>query len=311
MGTDVETKVNYTIVGLFVILLFAALVAGILWLSGGAQYRKSYDTYLVYMNESVAGLNLNAPVKYRGVEVGRVKRISLDQGERVRLELDVERGTPIKENTAAILKVQGLTGIAQIELTGGTRDAKPLVAKPGEELPVINSVPSLLTRLDTAVTDLLASFSRVSQSIDSVLDADNRRTFKRLLADMATLSGALAARKDAIDAGVLNAARTAENTAKASAELPRLIERVSRSAEALEKMAGDATRTSMAVRKTMHGVDQAAEAMVPELEQTLGEMRELSMTLKQVSEEVGRNPNMLLLGREPAAPGPGEERRGQ
>ncbi|MDP2786291.1 MAG: MCE family protein, partial [Sulfurimicrobium sp.] len=61
-----ETKVNYTIVGLFVILLFAALVAGILWLSGGAQYRKTYDTYLAYMNESVSGLNLNAPVKYRG-----------------------------------------------------------------------------------------------------------------------------------------------------------------------------------------------------------------------------------------------------
>lgn len=306
MGSGVETKVNYTIVGLFVILLFAALVAGILWLSGGAQYRKTYDTYLVYMDESVAGLNLNAPVKYRGVEVGRVKRISLDQGERVRLELDIERGTPIKENTAAILKVQGLTGIAQIELTGGTRDARPLVARPGEEPPVIKTMPSLLTRLDTAVSDSIAGFNRVAQRIDAVLDEDNQRAFKQLMADMAKLSATLAARRDVIDAGLRDAASAAGNTAKASADLPHLIERISRSAAALEKMAGDASRASVAIRKTMIGVDQAAEGMVPELEQTLAEMRELSASLKRVSEDVGRNPNMLLLGREPAMPGPGE-----
>lgn len=306
MGSDVETKVNYTIVGLFVIVLFTALVAGILWLSGGAQYRKTYDTYLVYMNESVAGLNLNAPVKYRGVEVGRVKRISLDQGERVRLELDIERGTPIKENTAAVLKVQGLTGIAQIELTGGTRDARPLVVRPGEEPPVIKTMPSLLTRLDTAVSDSIAGFNRVAQRIDAVLDEENQRAFKRLMADMATLSGTLAARKDVIDAGLRDAASTAGNTAKASADLPRLIERISKSAEALEKMAGDASRASVAVRKTMTGVDQAANGVVPELELTLLEMRELSASLKRISEEIGRHPNMLLLGRESAAPGPGE-----
>lgn len=306
MGTDVETKVNYTIVGLFVILLFVALVAGILWLSGGAQYRKTYDHYLVYMNESVAGLNLNAPVKYRGVDVGRVKRISLDQGERVRLELDIERGTPIKENTTAVLKVQGLTGIAQIELTGGTRNAQPLTAKPGETLPVINTAPSLLMRLDTAVSESVDGFNRVARHLDAVLDQDNQRAFKQLLADMAMLSGTLAARKSEIDAGVVNAAQASENVVKASTDLPRLIERVSRSAEALEKMAGDASRASVAVRKTMNGVDQAAETMMPELEQTLTEMRELSATLKQMSEEVGRHPNMLLLGREPAVPGPGE-----
>ena len=305
-----ETKVNHTIVGLFVVLLSTALVAGILWLSGSAEYRKKYDIYLAYMNESVSGLNLNAPVKYRGVEVGRVKRISLDQGERVRLELEIERGTPIKESTIAVLRVQGLTGIAQVELAGNNRDAPTLKAKPGEKYPVIKTGPSLLMRLDTAVTDLLSSLNRVSTSINSVLDADNRRAFKQLVADMATLSGTLAARKDSIDATLQGMAHIADNSAKASADLPRLMERVAKSAESLEKMAGDASRASASVRKTMGGVDggltQVTDTVVPELDQTLGEMRELSASLKRVSEEVGRNPNMLLLGKQPAAPGPGE-----
>ncbi len=310
MGSNVETKVNYTIVGLFVILLTIALVAGILWLSGSAKYRKTYDTYLAYMSESVSGLNLNAPVKYRGVEVGRVKRISLEYGELVRLELEIERGTPIKENTIAVLRVQGLTGIAQVELAGGNRDAASLKAKPGEEYPVIKTGPSLLTRLDTAVTDLLSSLNRISNSINAVLDDDNRRAFKSLVADMATLSATLAARKDSIDASMQGVARTMENTARASAELPRLIERVGKSAEALEKMAVDTSRASLAVRKTMVGVDgslnQVADSVTPELERTLGEMRELSASLKRVGEEVERNPNILLLGKQPAAPGPGE-----
>ena len=305
-----ETKVNYTIVGLFVVLLSAALVAGILWLSGSAEYRKTYDIYLAYMNESVSGLNLNAPVKYRGVEVGRVKRISLDQGERVRLELQIERGTPIKENTIAVLRVQGLTGIAQVELAGNNRDAPPLKAKPGEEYPVIKTGPSLLTRMDTAVTDLLSSLNRVSNSINAVLDDDNRRAFKKLVADMATLSATLAARKGSIDATLQGMARSADNTAKASAELPQLMERMAKSAAALEKMAGDASRASVSVRKTMSGVDgglvQVTDKVVPELDQTLSEMHELSASLKRLSEEVGRNPNMLLLGKQPAAPGPGE-----
>lgn len=302
-----ETKVNHTIVGLFVVVLTTALVAGILWLSGSGEYRKKYDVYLAYMNESVSGLNLNAPVKYRGVEVGRVKRISLDQGERVRLELEIERGTPIRENTIAVLRVQGLTGIAQVELAGNNRDAPTLTAKPGEKYPVIKTGPSLLTRMDTAVTDLLSSLNRVSNSINAVLDEDNRRAFKSLVADMATLSATLAARKDSIDATMQGMARTADNAAKASADLPRLMERVSKSAEALERMAGDASRASISVRKMMDGgMAEAADTVVPELDQTLGEMRELSVSIKRLSEEVGRNPNMLLLGKQPAAPGPGE-----
>lgn len=305
-----ETKVNYTIVGLFVVLLFGALVAGILWLSGAAQYRKHYDTYLAYMKESVAGLNLNAPVKYRGVEVGRVKRISLDHGERVRLELDIEHDTPIKENTVAVLRVQGLTGIAQVELSGGSREAPDLKAKSGEKYPVIKTGPSLLMRLDTAVTDLLSSLNRVSVGLSAVLDEDNRRAFRSMMADMATLTATLAARKEAIDASMQGAARTMDNTAKASAELPQLIERMSKSAAALEKMANDTSRASVAVNKTVKdvsgGVTQIVEGVVPELESAVVEMRELSASLKRVSEEVERSPNMLLLGKQPVERGPGE-----
>ncbi|MHB8426113.1 MAG: MlaD family protein, partial [Gammaproteobacteria bacterium] len=118
-----ETKVNYVAVGIFVLLLGTALIGGVLWISSGTAYRAAYDTYLTYMNESVSGLSVSAPVRYRGVEVGRVRRIALapNDPEQVELTLDIERGTPVSQDTVATLRTQGLTGIAFVDLSGGSR----------------------------------------------------------------------------------------------------------------------------------------------------------------------------------------------
>ena len=128
-----EAKVNFAVVGVFVLVLGPALIAGVLWFTSGKYYRKNYEIYQTYMTESVSGLNLDAPVRYRGVDVGRVRRIALAPGnvEQVQLTLDIDRGTPVKEDTIAVLQTQGLTGIAYVELTGGSRDLPSAGAQPG------------------------------------------------------------------------------------------------------------------------------------------------------------------------------------
>ena len=86
-----ERQVNYAVVGLFVILLGAAWLAISLWLALG-DFGTNYTRYHVFMNESVSGLHLDAPVKYRGVEIGRVRDIGLNPlvPEQVQLTLDIE-----------------------------------------------------------------------------------------------------------------------------------------------------------------------------------------------------------------------------
>jgi phospholipid/cholesterol/gamma-HCH transport system substrate-binding protein len=85
--------VNYAIVGAFVLVLGAVLIAGLLWLASGGMLQKRYDLYLAIEDESVAGLNVNAPVKYSGVDVGKVRNIHLDPGnpQRVILLFAIER----------------------------------------------------------------------------------------------------------------------------------------------------------------------------------------------------------------------------
>lgn len=150
-----EEKVNFAVVGVFVLVLGTVFIGVVLWLSGGKAYSRSYEIYRIYMEESVSGLNLNAPVRYRGVEVGRVKKIALTPGnvEKVQITLSIEKDTPVKTDTVAILQTQGLTGIAYVELQGGSRDAPALEAQAGEIYPVINTGPSLRMRLEDSLVD--------------------------------------------------------------------------------------------------------------------------------------------------------------
>ena len=209
---------NYAVVGAFVLVLGGALIAGVLWLASGVAFQTKYDMYLAIEEESVSGLNLNAPVKYNGVEVGKVKSIQLDpqNPEHVRLIFAIERGTPIKEDTVAVLKTQGLTGIAYVELGGGSRDAPPLHATSPEQYPMIRTKPSLSARLENVLTSVLAKLDRTSSNIDAILSDENRLAFKNALADIAVVSRTFAARRDTLDKSITSASRTLDNSARVS-----------------------------------------------------------------------------------------------
>ncbi|MDO8703661.1 MAG: MlaD family protein [Sulfuricaulis sp.] len=303
-----EEKVNFVVVGAFVLILSTALIGGVLWLSSGKSYRKVYDVYQTYMKESVAGLNLNAPVRYRGVEVGRVQKIMLAPGnvEQVQLTLSIERGTPVKVDTVAVLQVQGLTGLASVELTGGGRDSPALKAQADEKYPVIKTGPSLMTRLDSAVTALLTNLNRTSESFNAMMNEDNRRAVKNTLKDIETLSRTLASRSAMIDASLTNAASTMENTARLTNELPLLAQRIQRSADAFDRMANELALAGTSAKSTLDNTRQFTSETLPEVHQLTIELRDLTGSLRRFSDELEQNPSMLLYGKPAAQRGPGE-----
>jgi phospholipid/cholesterol/gamma-HCH transport system substrate-binding protein len=303
-----EEKVNFAVVGLFVLVLSAALIGGVLWLSSGNSYSTSYDIYQTYTRDSVAGLNLNAPVRYRGVEVGRVSKIALapNNVEQVQLTLAIEHGTPVKVDTLAVLQTQGLTGLAFVELTGGSRDAPVLITQNNDKYPVIKSGPSLMTRLDSAITSLLTNLNRSSENLNDLMDEENRRAFKHALADITIFSRTLAARSAMIDTSLDNAARTMANTARFSEELPQLAQRVQRSADTFDHMANDLARAAASASGTLDGTQQFSSETLPEVHQLVMELRELTNSLRRFSSEVEQSPSVLLYGKPAAKRGPGE-----
>ena len=303
---------NYALVGAFVLALSAVLIAGVLWLASGGAFQKKYDLYLAIEDESVAGLNLNAPVKYSGVDVGKVRQIHLDPNnpERVILLFAIERGTPIKEDTVAVLKTQGLTGIAYVELSGGARDAPLLRATAGNEYPVIRTKPSLSARLENVLSTVLAKLDSTSSTISALLSEENRAAFTSALADISAVARTIAARKSTLDAGLASAARTFENTSRATAQLGPALDRIGRSADAVEKMGNEVALAGASAGKTVDAVGTDVKRFtaetLPELERLLGEMGVLASSLRRLSEKIEGSPGGLLLGRRPVQPGPGE-----
>ena len=319
-----EPKVNYTVVGAFVVLLGAAVLAGVLWL-GKTDLRDAHDRYDAYMRESVAGLSVDSTVKYRGVDVGRVKAIALnpDNPEEVRLSLDILRGTPIKADTIAVLETQGLTGLATINLTGGSRDASPLQAAPGQEYPVIKTGPSLFFRLDEAIsrllsekglTKLLADLDQLAKAASDVVDEENRVRLKQTLRDLSDVAQAVASHKEQLDRGLTGAERSAENLAKMTGALdeqvPVLLAHINRSAAALQKLTDELATTSKAVgtliNDTKPEIEQFSRQTLPETAALVSELRQLTGTLNRVARDLEREPNALVFGRSSPRRGPGE-----
>lgn len=280
-----ETKVSYSLVGVFVLGLGAILIAGALWLASGGAWQKNYSTFWAIANESVAGLNLNAPVKYNGVDVGKVRRIDLDHTnpERVILSFAIEDGTPIKEDTIAVLKTQGLTGITYVELSGGSRDSPPLRTVAPNLYPVIQTKPSLSARLENVLTQVLGKLDSTSSNINSILSAENQTSFKNILS----------------------------NTAQATAQLGPLIDRVGRSADSVRKMGDDVSKAGASASKAADGLGAGVQRLgsetLPEIEHLLGELGSLTGSLKRLSEQTTRDPSGLLFGRTPVPNGPGEQ----
>lgn len=307
-----ETKVNYVAVGVFVLILGAVLVCGGLWLASGGAFQKQYDLYRAIEDESVAGLNLNAPVKYNGVDVGKVREIHLDPAnpDRVLLLFAIEHGTPIKEDTVAVLKTQGLTGIAYVELSGGSGNSPLLRSTAQREYPVIRTKPSLAARLENVLTSVLAKLDSTSNNINALLSDENRVAFKNTLADLSAVAHTLAARRQTLDSGIANAARTFDNGARVTAQLGPVIDRIGSSASAIEKMANEAERTSASAGRTVDAVGADVKRLtaeiLPEAERLLGEISVLAGSLRRLSEKIEGSPGGLLLGRRPVPPGPGE-----
>jgi phospholipid/cholesterol/gamma-HCH transport system substrate-binding protein len=299
------------LVGLFVLALGGALVAGILWLSSG-RLGQVYDEYVVYMEESVSGLRPDSTVNYYGVSVGRVRDIQLGTSHprRVRLLLQLDAGTPVKQDTVATLETQGLTGLAYINLRGGSADAPLLTAPEGEQWPVIASEPSIWGRLDQSLAELADNMIEGSAKLNRLLSDENQTLITQSLRALMSLTAELAGRTTDLTQAIQDLGETLHHSKLASARLPELAQRFSDTAEALQAMTEEISRSASSVRQTVASGGQDFRDMTARtgarLQYTLDEMRLAAEQFRHLGEQLERDPQVLLRGQAPPPPGPGE-----
>jgi phospholipid/cholesterol/gamma-HCH transport system substrate-binding protein len=306
-----EKKINYAMVGLFVIVLGATWLAISLWLALG-DFSTQYTRYHAYMDESVSGLYLDAPVKYRGVEIGKVRDIKLNPTVpgQVQLALDIESEVPIKEDTIAVLTVQGMTGIAFVDLTGGSLASAPLEAEDDQFYPVIQSGPSFFSRLDMSGTKLIGNLNILANALAKVLDAEGTQTLREILDNINSITAAFANRQAELEQSIISASKLLENGAVVSEQLAPVLSQLDATARSFEEMAVTVSKAGESVNRSIvnsgAGVQQFSQQTLPELGALISELRRLADTLQGVGQNLEDDPRVLLYGRDLEKPGPGE-----
>jgi len=272
-----DTKVNYTLIGAFVIILLSAIVLAIIWLSSGFSIA-DYSTYQVNMQEAVTGLSQDAIVEYNGVSVGLVKSIRLNRKgpHSVELLLEIKNDTPITQGTIATLSTRGITGITYISLKDKGEDLRALKAQRGQPYPIIKTGPSIFLRLDTAVRKLTDSMEQVSDTFQTLFDSDNLQSIKMILANTNQITSNIAAN----NAKLTDILR---NTQLASERFPLLIQSSARAMQTLQM------QTLPDASRIMTNLDRVTE------------------NLSALVSELRDNPSVLIRGRQPAPLGPGEK----
>jgi phospholipid/cholesterol/gamma-HCH transport system substrate-binding protein len=165
-----ETDRHYFIEGLFIIGLSIAAAFFFVWLQSSGH--RDDVLYRIHFNESVSGLALGDPVKFRGVDVGTVKAMALDSADPRKVQVDVRlrKEAPVKTDTRASLKLKGITGVVFIELNGGAPNAQSLASvTPEGQIPEIASEKSSLTTVIDQLPRVIEKFSAIEDQTKKVI----------------------------------------------------------------------------------------------------------------------------------------------
>ena len=185
-----ERDANYAAVGAFMLLLVAMAVGFVLWYSKAGD-RRSYQPYEIYFEGSVSGLSQGGPVRYLGVDVGRVRRMSIDkEPSRVKVIVEIDDSAPISAATRASLNMQGVTGLLYINLkqVQGVDASQP--PPHGERYPMIESMNSDFDALLESLPELVGRASGLIDNIDKVFSEKNLNAFNQTLENLrATTQG--------------------------------------------------------------------------------------------------------------------------
>jgi phospholipid/cholesterol/gamma-HCH transport system substrate-binding protein len=306
-----ETRGHYVLIGAFVLGIASLALLAVLWL-GKHSLDREFDFYEVYFQEAVTGLAKGSPVQYNGIQIGEVQSLRLSRVNpgRVIARIRVRGGSPIKTDTEAKLGYLGVTGVAFIQLSGGTVEADRLRPRPGREFAVIRAQPSDLAKLFESGADIVVTVNEVLQRVSAILSEENAGRLSSAIEGLNRFTSAVAAEGDAIGVLLRDGARSATELAQTLAEVRSTVQTLERTIadtrglidgearEALASLGSAASELEALLTGNRGAIDNFAQNGLGELTQVMAELRAVLVTLQAITRELRDNPSGYLLGRE-------------
>jgi phospholipid/cholesterol/gamma-HCH transport system substrate-binding protein len=307
-----ENKAHALAAGIFVTAVAALLVALAAWLTRDTGERHVYE---ISTRESVTGLQSQAAVRYRGVDVGKVDTIGFDTKApgNVLVRLEVDKDAPMNRDTFATLSFQGVTGLAFIQLDDSGKPAPPLPPDDANP-PRIPLKPGLLAKLTEHGEKILDQVEDATKRINHLLGDQNQKRFASTLEHLdtaATNAGALAKRLDTtvatrVDPALAEATRTMQSVQKSSDQIGRTAADFGQTARRLNEKDGPLDRLAQGTESLSHAADTFNASTLPRINRVTEETSRAVRQLGRAANSIGEHPQALLYGTGRVPPGPGE-----
>lgn len=308
-----ENRTYAIAVGLFTLLLGLFLLFSFWWLSG--DHQKNVE-YVVVSPLPVTGLSVESAVKFRGVDVGKVTAIGLDTQKKniIRIQIRVVEDLKLSKESTAELRMQGVTGLAYIDLNDVDKATGFLAA--GAEIPLIPSFidkliaggPVLITQIETLIKNTSELAGTANQLLGSVDHEKLQRTLNHLESASERLEPLLNSATNTVERignmaskeNQLLLSQTLSSMQKTAEEARPLLNELNNTAQDFRSMAKEIEASSQQLTLTM---ELETLPRIHELTDNMNrDMRQFGLLLENLED----NPQSLILGKPPARPGPGE-----
>ncbi|WAK00951.1 MlaD family protein [Methylobacter sp. YRD-M1] len=287
--------------GLFLVALITATAIVIYWIG---HFERERDLYVISTRQSVSGLNPESTVFFRGIAVGKVRKIQFDPKDfgTILVPIEVDKNITLTKGVYATLRLKGVTGLTQIELQddGKIREVLPPGDDPVTRIPL---VPSLTDKLMLKGEDLLTKAEQIMGRLNSLLNDENEKHIGDILSNFNTLTAKLADLQVSVDkalAGVpalsADAQKTLMHVNALTADLQHLTNNVQKLSNKAENLADTGKTTG----------DLLLQTTLPKINDLLSELQSTTTQVKRVATMLENNPQSLLLGPAEPEPGPGE-----
>lgn len=319
-----ENRAHALAAGLFVLIFGAALVAAGMWF-GKEEIRQDY--YLITTTQSVAGLKVEAPVRYRGVEVGRVESIRIEPGTagRIRIRIGVQADTPVTSGTYAQLGYQGVTGLAYVSLNDTGTSAQLLQKNGTGEEPQLPLRASLLDSgevLFTSVNEIAdrlkellgndnqKSLRKTLAGVENLFNEDNQKLVRRTLVGLDEVARRTAALAERLEPGVRDLPALVADARGAARKADQLLVNLNVLSLKLDQRIDVVDRAVVSVTSNVDDVGGAARAVneetLPRLNALVDELSRETRALDRLINTLGDHPQSVVFGAPRGKPGPGE-----
>ncbi|GGY29260.1 MlaD family protein [Pseudoduganella albidiflava] len=303
-----ENRSHAFMTGIFTLALLTAAVLFGIWFN---RDRVEYDPYLLATTLAVPGLNPQAAVRYRGLEVGKVDAIDFDpkMAGQILIHLAIDPATPITRTTYATLGYQGVTGIAYIQLDDESVGSQRLATN--EQNPArIPLRPGLLDQLEKRGTAILSQAEQVTVKLNDLLSDENRKTILAAFSDVSETVNRYKALPGQLEPTFERLPALAAKAETAIDSVNTLAQDVTALSQSLHGPEGTLTRIGDSVDRAVNGVEAVTTGAqletLPSITALTDETRSSMRSVRRTMNTLNDRPQSILFGAPDVAPGPGE-----